>query len=144
MFAAHLSTHAGALATIECDLGRYDKAAPLAEESSLLGAPDDVATQVIWRGAKGRVLAHSGSLEAGERLAREAVRLAEQTDALLFQGDALMELADVLRMAGKESKAREAVMAALALYEQKGSVALAKKARTLVEELTAEPLAERD
>ena len=42
-----------------------------------LAEPDDLLTQIMWRGVRARLLAARGSLDDAERLAREAVALAE-------------------------------------------------------------------
>jgi Flp pilus assembly protein TadD len=82
------------------------------------------------------VLARRGSIQEAERLARAAVELAEQTDSLRGQGDALMDLAEVLDLADRPQEATEAMHQALKLYDQKGNLALAAKARSLLSELT--------
>jgi class 3 adenylate cyclase/tetratricopeptide (TPR) repeat protein len=133
----HLSTFAAELARLECDLGRYDEAEVLAEEGAELGGADDIATQVSWRCAKALVLAHRGDVVGGAKLAREAVDLASKTDAIEQQAGALMDLGEVLRVAKNASQANEAVAKALELYEQKGNVVMASKARTRLEELGA-------
>ena len=62
--------------------------------------------QMLWRQARGKVLARRGELEEGERLAREAVALAEETDMLNAHADALLDLAEVLALAGQDARAR--------------------------------------
>ena len=53
-------------------------------------------SQVLWRTARAKIRAESGDTEGAEALAREAVRLAEATELLNTQGDALLDLASVL------------------------------------------------
>jgi len=67
------------------------------------------------------------------------VGLGEPTDWLNLRGDTLMDLAEVLRLAGRADEAASAVEDALRLYEQKGTVVSARKARELLEELRASP-----
>jgi mannose/cellobiose epimerase-like protein (N-acyl-D-glucosamine 2-epimerase family) len=91
--------------------------------------------------------ARRGDLEEGERLAREAVALAEETDMLSAHAGALLALADVLALGGREARAE--LEEALALYERKGNLVMAERtrARLLVdscdrpgdEDLGAEP-----
>jgi predicted Zn-dependent protease len=57
------------------------------------------------------------------------VSLAERTDALNRHADALVALAEVLELAGSEDEARGFLNEALALYERKGNVAAARRAR---------------
>jgi hypothetical protein len=52
------------------------------------------------------------------------------------QGDALMVLAEVLCLAGRLREAAEAMQQALKLYDQKGNLVLAAKARSRLSELT--------
>ena len=70
----------------------------------------------------GEALARRGEAVEAERLAREGVELAESTDFLNVRGTALLDLAEVLLVAGRNSEAAEAVAAATALFEQKGNV----------------------
>jgi Flp pilus assembly protein TadD len=81
------------------------------------------------------VLARRGSIQEAERLAREAVRLVEQTDWLQGHADALMDLAEVLRLAGRSQNAAESLRQALQLYDHKGNLVLAAKARNGLREL---------
>ena len=61
------------------------------------GAHDDIVTQVIWRGVQAKILAHHGRPEEAETLARNAVALVAPTDLLSHHGDAMLDLAEVLR-----------------------------------------------
>lgn len=63
--------------------------------SEKTAAPDDLASQVEWRGPRAKVLARRGEFDAACRVAQESVDLARQTDFLNLHGDALMDLADV-------------------------------------------------
>ena len=58
---------------------------------------DDIVTQVIWRGVQAKILAHQGRSEEAETLARDAVALVAPTDLLSHHGDAMLDLAEVLR-----------------------------------------------
>jgi hypothetical protein len=73
------------------------------------------------------VLAHRGELQPAEALAREAIDRAGQTDMLNTQADALISLAEVLELANKLDDAGDALEQALALYEQKGNLVMAKR-----------------
>ena len=66
---------------------------------------------------------------AAEALAREAVALVEPTDLLSHHGDAMLDLADVLRLSGRTGEAGGAACDALALYERKGNLVSAQRAR---------------
>jgi tetratricopeptide (TPR) repeat protein len=132
---AGLSTRAGLLAGVLCTLGRYDQAEEWSGTSEELGASDDIATQQLWRLARGRVLAHQGEFVEAERLMCEAVSLIEQTDNLSAHGNALMDFAEVLELAGRREEAAAEVRRALALYERKGNLVMAERARARLAEL---------
>jgi hypothetical protein len=66
-----------------------------------------------------------------------AVALAEQTDGLNSQGRALMDLAEVLELAGRASEAQPVLEQALHLFEQKGNAVAARKAGAVLNELEA-------
>jgi tetratricopeptide (TPR) repeat protein len=130
-----MSTLAPELGRSLCALGRYDEAESLAKLGRELGSKDDFATQMLWRQVQARILAHHGEHAEAERLAREAVAIGAQTDALNFQGDALCDLAEVLALAGQPKAAAEALEQALTLYEQKENVVMAERAGTRLTEL---------
>jgi tetratricopeptide (TPR) repeat protein len=122
---ANLSTYAPQLGRSLCRLGRYDEAEPLAQRGRELGAEDDLITQALWREVQARVLAHRGELEEAQRLAREAVAITDQMDDLNSQGDALIDLAEVLEAAGRGQEAQAALLQALDRYERKRNLAMA-------------------
>jgi Flp pilus assembly protein TadD len=86
----------------------------------------------VYPALRATMLARRGELEEAERLGREAVNWSQRTDFLNWRGDVLLDLAEVLRAAGKPDEARTAVEQALALYEQKGNVVSANAARRLL------------
>ena len=69
----------------------------LCAAAAAAAADDDIVTQVIWRGVQAKILAREGRCEEAEALAREAVALVEPTDLLSHHGDAMLDLAEVLR-----------------------------------------------
>jgi hypothetical protein len=95
-------------------------------------APDDLSPGVQWRAVRAKLLARRRELEQAEALGREAVALAAETDFLVLRGDALMDLAEVLRAPGRETDAAPFVEQALELYEQKGNVVAAERARAML------------
>ena len=117
--------------------GRYEEAERFIEVSVEAGSADDRATQTLWRSARAKVTAAQGDFEAAERLAREAVEIVELTDWLNTRGDALVDLADVLRLAGRPAEARAPLDEAIHLFEQKGNVVAEQRARVTLGELQA-------
>jgi predicted ATPase/class 3 adenylate cyclase len=130
-----LSTIAGFLAQALCAQGEYDEAEHFSRVSEAAAAPDDVMSQVLWRTARAKVQAQRGDAEAAETLAREAVELAEGTELLNTQGDALVDLATVLTATGRREEALVAAEAAAERYEQKGNRPSLERARRLAGEL---------
>jgi tetratricopeptide (TPR) repeat protein len=126
---AELSTFAPRLGLELCDLGRFDEAASLALKGRELGDEHDAYTQALWRQVLARVNAHRGELVEGERLAREAVAVIDETDSSIFQAAAREALAEVLEAAGRASEARDALQDALERYERKGHIVFAEQTR---------------
>jgi class 3 adenylate cyclase len=121
---AFLSTYAPALGRALCKLGRHDEAEAFALRGRELTAEDDLASQILWRQVLALVHSARGEHTEAERLAREAVEIAAQTDALNFQGDALCDLGEVLAAAGRVDEAVAALEEAADRYERKRNLAL--------------------
>ena len=130
-----LSTVTVELPTAVYEQGRYTEALELTKAFYTVAAPYDTEWQIKRRGIRAKALARHGGLAEAETLAREAVELAATTDFPNFHGDALMDLAEVLRIAGRAAEGTSAVEQAVTLYDRKGNVVSAGKARTLLNEL---------
>jgi tetratricopeptide (TPR) repeat protein len=128
-----LSTSAGLLAATLCDQGRYEEALEQTVLAERVGDQGDVATQELWRTARARCLAHAGDLADAERLVREGVALIAQSDFLNMRADAFVAQAEVFHRAGKSGKAERSLAAALELYEAKGNVVAASRARAVLD-----------
>jgi tetratricopeptide (TPR) repeat protein len=124
-----LATTAAMLAQALYDQGRDEEAEAQCDVSETAAPHEDFVTHVMWRGVRAKLLARAGRIEAAEALSREALDLIERTDLLTHQGDALLDLADVLGLAGRTDEAGEAARGALALYERKGNLVSAQRAR---------------
>jgi len=116
-------------------LGRDDEAEQWLERGRETAPSEERLPQMLWRQARGKVLARRGELQEGERLAREAVALAEETDMLNAHADALIDLAEVLALAGQDARAE--LDQALALYERKGNLVMAERTRSRLAELAS-------
>jgi AAA ATPase domain len=130
-----LSTSAPQLAHSLCALGRYDEAEPLARLGRELGSEQDLATQMLWRQVQALVDAHRAEHANAERLAREAVAIAERTDGLSYQGSALCDLSQVLAAAGRRHEAAGAVEQALGRYTRKKNLAMVTQVQQQLDEL---------
>jgi len=132
-----LSTTAGKLALALCEARRLNEADGWAERAAELGAIEDAETQILWRRAKAKVLAHRGEHVEAEQLAREAVAIADTTNALISQADTYADVAEVLALRGRHEDARQALKQALDRYERKGSVLMAERVRRRLAEIPA-------
>jgi class 3 adenylate cyclase/tetratricopeptide (TPR) repeat protein len=132
---AYLSTQAAVLARALCDTGRLDKAQAWATRAAQVGAEDDVTTGITWRRAKAIVAARRGRHAEAERLAREAVALAETTDMLVAQAEAHADLAEVLAAAGRAADAAAALLESLTRYERKENPVMVERTRARLAEL---------
>ncbi len=135
---AFLSTIAAMLARVLCEQERFDEAEPYAKISAETALPEDLASQVIWRGAQARVLAARGEASS-ETLAREAIELADRSDWIDLRADALTDLADVFRLLGRPQDVKEPMARAIDLYEQKGNIVAAQRTRAALERLDERP-----
>jgi class 3 adenylate cyclase/tetratricopeptide (TPR) repeat protein len=112
--------------------GKDAQAEETAAAAARLASTDDPQSRAVSRSILARIHARAGRVAEAEALAREALEIAERTDAPVVRADALLTLAAVL---GDD----DAAGAALALYTAKGSVVGAANARRLLaaEEVTA-------
>jgi tetratricopeptide (TPR) repeat protein len=127
-----LATTSAMLAQALYAQGRRGEADEHCGVAARLGASDDIVTQVIWRGVRAKVLARAGRCQEAEALAREAVAMSEPTDLLTHRADAMLDLADVLRTCASQGEAERSLRAGLSLYERKGNVVGAARARSLL------------
>jgi DNA-binding SARP family transcriptional activator/tetratricopeptide (TPR) repeat protein len=134
---SHFSSVAPLLAQAVYAQGRFDAAEELVREAELAARPNDVHSQIVWRGTMAKILARHGDFEAAERLGREAVEFARQSDFLDSRGVVLADLAEVLRLAGRSDEAADALREALLAHEQKQNVLAAEHVRTLLAELSS-------
>jgi tetratricopeptide (TPR) repeat protein len=130
---SHFSTITAFLARALYAQGRDEEADRLSRESEEACRPNDVQANILWRATRARLLARRGELEAAESLAREAVAFAAASDFLDAHGDALMDLAEVLYLATRPEQAAKALEQAVELYQQKGNVVSAARARSQLE-----------
>ena len=128
------------------DEERLDEALALADVAEAHAR--DITTQVGWRMARARVMVRRGRGALAERLVREALSLAEQTDSTALRATALLDAADVRRRAGRPSEAEPFEKRALRLFERRGATAQAAAiagpavVETLPEEQAATPAPE--
>lgn len=131
---ALLASTAGMLAQALYAQERTEEAETFCRASRDAAAAEDLSAQAEWRGVQAKILARRGDVEEAEALARDAVALVSATDFLSHHGDALIALAEVLGLGGRQEEAEEATRAGLALYERKGNVVSAARARSRLDQ----------
>jgi class 3 adenylate cyclase len=119
------------------DHAEAERVALAVEEES---ASVDIVNFVMSREVLARVRLAAGALEEAERLARESLAFALQSDFPILQGESLLVLGEVLRAREDEEAATAAFERALALFESKGNRPAAARARDLL--AAAQPAAD--
>ena len=135
----YISTTTGLLADVLYMQGRYDESAELAGVCQQLAFPDDVASQFLWRCVAGKLSARQGAFGEAESLLSEATALIETSDQLDWQGNGLLDFAEVRELAGAPGDAAALSEQAALLFERKGNVVSARRARQLAERLRSTP-----
>jgi tetratricopeptide (TPR) repeat protein len=134
-----LSTFAPELARSLCALGRHDEAEAWIRLGREVANDQDISSQAYWRQALALVHSSRGEHSEAERLAREALVIAERGDALNTQGDALVDLASVLSAAGRSDDARAVLEQGLDRYERKKNLVMAERIRERLATPAARP-----
>jgi len=132
------STMTALLASVLCDLGRFEEAEANAARSRELSAEDDFASQAAWRMARARVVSHRGEHDEALALADDAVAINATTDYLTWQAESDEVRGMVLAAAGRTDEAIAAYGVALERYERKGALPAAARTRTRIAELLGE------
>jgi ATP/maltotriose-dependent transcriptional regulator MalT len=114
--------------------GRSDEAEELTRTCERLAPPDQLDAQIKWRSIRAVTIARSDP-EAAERLAKDAVHLADTTDQLDSRAEVRIDLADVLRLSGRRREAARELEHAIALYQAKGNDVGESNARRLPREI---------
>ena len=123
------STVAGELARVLYAQGRLDEAEKCSRHAQELADPDDIASTTLWRTVQAKLLAQKGNRDAALILMGEAVDLLKRTDSVVAQAETLVDLAEVLRLAGRRKEADDVLEGAVELFEAKGNVAAVEALR---------------
>ena len=132
---SHLASRASDLAKALVMQGAFEKAEKWTRVAEKHAAADDVNAQMMWRPVRARIYAERGALEIAEKLAREGVRLSDETDDLNRRAEAYRYLGEVLRRAARPDESSVAFERALALHERKGNLVGVALVRALRDEL---------
>ena len=125
------------LAHAVCEQGRPAECLYILDESELRPSPPDWDIVVMRPATRALALGRLGRLEEAETLAREAVGFADGTQFLGYHADALIVLAEVLRLAGRPAEAARTLEEAARLFHLKGNVFSAAKTHAMLKELAA-------
>jgi class 3 adenylate cyclase/tetratricopeptide (TPR) repeat protein len=131
----YISTTAGLLADALYRQGRYDESAEFAGVCEHVASQDDVASQFHWRCVRGKLRAREGAVDEAGSLLAEAMALIEASDQLDLQGYGLLDFAEVRELAGVPADAAALSEQAAGLFERKGNIVSARRARHLAERL---------
>ncbi len=141
----YISTTAGLLADVLYRHGRYQESAEFAGACERLASPDDVASQFHWRCVRGKLKAREGAIGEAESLLSAAMALIGTSDQLDLQGNGLLDFAEVGELAGAPADAADLSEQAAVLFERKGNIVSAQRARQLAGRLRSTPAtSERD
>jgi hypothetical protein len=132
-----LSTTAALLAEAVYRVGRGDEAEELTRASEESASAEDRYSHALLRSVRARVLSNRGDTPAAERLAREAVALADETDFLDLRWHTRIGLADVLQASAETQGARTVLAQAVEIAERKGNLVAARQTRDLLEHASA-------
>ena len=111
--------------------GAFPEALDASGKAMGLAPPDDLVAQVASRRARAKACARTGALADGERLALEAIDLLDASDDLVVRATTLLDLSEVLHLAGRRDRATTVAEEALALLDRKGVTAGLERARRL-------------
>jgi class 3 adenylate cyclase len=118
--------------------GRAEEAAHFLQASEEDITTDDFAARIAWGSARSGLLASRGELREAETLAGMVVELARETDAVGLHGAALLDLAAVLRLAGRPADSLPLIEEAHALYRRKGNTVLVRRTEGILNELAGD------
>ena len=135
----YISTTAGLLADVLYRQGRYDESAEFAAVCEHLASADDVNSQFLWRCVRGKLRARQGAIDEAESLLSAAMALIETSDQIDWQGNGLLDFAEVRELAGAPADAASLSEQAAMLFDRKGNVVSALTARQLAGRLRSTP-----
>jgi ATP/maltotriose-dependent transcriptional regulator MalT len=119
----HLATQAAELADLLCDLGRAEEAETWCTIAERYADGDDLEGRISVCLARSRLHAIGGQMGEAEALARRAVDLADQTDALNLRAAVHVALSEILDAGGRTTESLHELEVAAALYHQKENAA---------------------
>jgi hypothetical protein len=132
---SHLASRAGDLADVLYVLGRFDEAYEWTTVAETHSAADDIDALIRWMPVRAKIDARRGTVGDALARARDAVQLAQTTDALNCHAKTLVDSGEVMLVADRPEDARTAFASALDLYDEKGNLVAMNRTRLLLDEL---------
>ena len=128
---SYLATSAAYRAQVLYDIGQDDdEVVRLTQVTENQAATDDVHAQILWRGARAKALARQDrDPTAALALAQQAADLARPLDDWNTRAGALMDLAETMYLCDRRARVDETAVEAIQLYEAKGNLVAADRAR---------------
>lgn len=117
--------------------GRDEEAEQWASRSERMSPANDLTNRVVIWSTRAKVLARRGDTAPAIALANEAVEVIFGTEDVFMQGEALMDLAAVLRLASLREEEAAALRRALEIHQLKGNLVSARKVRTRLDQVAA-------
>lgn len=127
-----LSTTEALLADAVYLTGRPEEAEELSLAAEQSAGAEDRYSHAIVRCVKGKILVGRGDVDAGARLAGEAVALADETDFSDLRWHTRIGYAGALRSAGRVEEASAVLAEAAEIAARKGNLVAARRARGLL------------
>jgi hypothetical protein len=123
---------AALLARALLEQGRDDEVASVLESAHEASAIE-ISSRVHFRGIRARVLARRGLDRQAQLVGAEAVDMADRTESPDMQAGARLDLSKVFNECGSRQRARDLVREAIDLYEGKGNMVDAARARSMLD-----------
>jgi ATP/maltotriose-dependent transcriptional regulator MalT len=120
------------LARVLAERGDFTDSLSLARTARAAMQPDHAFGQIVARIAEGTALGALGRRDEATVVARDALGLAEATDAIDLRAQALLLVAELVDEDEAQPTALELRSDALALFEAKGDVVSAERVRRLL------------
>jgi DNA-binding SARP family transcriptional activator/tetratricopeptide (TPR) repeat protein len=131
---SHLASRAGDLAEVLYVLGLFDESYEWTALAETHSAADDIDALIRWMPVRAKIEARRGALDDAVARIGGVVRLAQTTDALNCHAKTLLDLGEVMLMAGRADEAQTAFRDALELYDKKGNTVAADRTRSLLDD----------
>jgi DNA-binding SARP family transcriptional activator len=127
-----LATRAGELGAAIYEQERYDEAQRWTELARDSTGAEDLDAALAWQPVHAKILARQGATAEAEGLARDTLERVRRTDSLNRQAGCLLALAEVLNIAGSQAEGVASIKEAIRLFEAKGNLVSAERARALL------------